>query len=268
MKKKYYLAYLTANENKSYIADYFNILNMTKYNPGVPEVLVYIAVSKIHQLCKKDKTTIDKIVNLTNNCSWLNVCFVIFKNNIGRDFSSASICLKEIAKTANNEDVIMIRNRSGYGPFCDSWYVDYIKQFEKSPTMGLVGSTINFAGLSDMKTKDIITHVQTYVYLSKWKHFKNIKDKYPGIKSNSHKETVIKGEIELSRYILNQGLQLSCLNWPNHIFNINFLKDYNLPQIDIKKTVKNLPITFRDSSYLRKFKNLPIRFNWFIKRIF
>ncbi|MBT4195522.1 MAG: hypothetical protein HOE12_14445 [Gammaproteobacteria bacterium] len=59
--RKYYLAYVTANEKKSYIADYFNILNMTKHNPGVPEICLYIAVSKVYDFSTKDKATIDKI---------------------------------------------------------------------------------------------------------------------------------------------------------------------------------------------------------------
>ena len=162
----------------------------------------------------------------------------------------------------------MVRNRSGYGPFKNFWFSDYVNQFEKSTSMGLVGSTINFSGFSDIKIKGTLTHIQTYVYLSKWKHFKKIKDQYPGNKCSKYKEAVINGEIGLSQYMLSQGLQLSCLNWPKHIFDLDFLTDPNLSQVDVKKAVKDLPIIFRHASYFRKLENLPIRFSWFIKRTF
>ena len=239
---------------------------MIKRNPGVPEVLLYVAISRVRKFTTADNKAIDQLIRLTSNCPWLDTRTVIWKGNVGHDFSSAEACLRTISETANADDYVMIRNRSGYGPSKDSWYSAYVKQFNKSPAMGLVGSTINFDGYHRPTISGIKTHVQTYVYLSKWQHLKPLYDQYPGARCTDRKELIIEGEIGLSRYMMDCGLQLSCLHWPNHVFGVTFPKDPKLPQIDIKKTVTDIPIRYKYSSYLRQLRKLPWKLIWLIKR--
>ena len=255
MTNKYYLSYATANDDDYFSADCFNFINMIKYNPGVKNIFLFIAISEVQKFTLHQKKIFSLLLNKIDNCPWITLKEIIIKNNIGRDFSSTKYCLKAISKTANIKDYVMIRNRSGYGPFSKFWYKNYINQFNKTNSMGLVGSTINFSGHPSKKIPGIKTHVQTYVYLSTWACLSQVYTDFPGSLCTNRIDLINKGEIGLSNFFIKRGYDISCLFWPSEIFNIKNHNSQNLPQKDIKKFARNLPIIYK---YESNFKILKI----------
>ena len=215
MQSTYYLAYLTANDSPTFHVDYFNFLHMTRLDPGVDSIKVYVAVSLAKPWTTLDEQIITAIMNLANSCSWLNVKAVILKNNTGRDFSSALKCLELISATAADEDYIMVRSRSSRGPKHSSWYKKYIKQFHKFENTGLVGSTINLKDHKVRGNKSNVAHIQTYIYLSQWKFVKELLLDFPATNVTSHIDAILHGEIELSQKIMSKGWRISSLQRPD-----------------------------------------------------
>lgn len=247
-----YLAYLTANDDRSYVKDLINFRNMCRYNPGVEHIYLVVAVSAVRPFDDLDIMYINRLVSIFSACPWLTLNKVILKGNIGRDFSSAHVCLKEIEKYASDNDVVMVKNRSGYGPLSAGWFEVYEKLFVPGNNIGLVGSTINFSGHPKASTDGITTHVQTYVYVSIWKYFAEIVDNFPAISCVDRLNLIAEGEIGLSRLFLDRGLTLTCLAWPGQAFTREHPTDMSLPQTDIKKHPgKKIPIRYKFKSYGR-----------------
>ena len=93
----YHLAYLTANDHPRYQADFLNFRHMARLHPGVPKVAVYIAISAVRLFTANDRCAIDMLLAMCDQCPWLEVKLVAWKGNVGRDFSSAEVCLRAIA---------------------------------------------------------------------------------------------------------------------------------------------------------------------------
>lgn len=248
---RYHLAYLTANDRRDFIADYLHFRNMARRCPGVPHVEITIAVSRVRPFSAADTRALDGLVRCAAASPWLNVRAVIWKGNVGRDFGSTQACLKSIAEVATVQDYVMVRNRSAYGPLTDSWYRAYIEQYEKHPATGLVGSTINLIGHPSKPDNADSRHVQTYVYLSQWRHFEPLIDDYPGSKCTDRLEIIVQGEIGLSWRIMDSNLQISSLYWPDHAFSASSPDDPSLPHEDIKRKAVGLPFQYKFPGYLR-----------------
>lgn len=248
---RYHLAYLTANDRRDFTADYLHFCNMAQRCPGVAHVEITIVVSRIRSYPAADTRALDGLVRCAAASPWLSVRAVIWKGNVGRDFSSAQACLKSIAKIATVQDYVMVRNRSAYGPLTDSWYRAYIEQYEKHPATGLVGNTINLIGHPLKPDNADSRHVQTYVYLSQWRHLEPLIDDYPGSKCTARLEVIAQGEIGLSRRIMDSNLQISCLYWPDHTFSASSPDDPSLPHEDIKRKAVGLPFQYKFPGYLR-----------------
>lgn len=246
-----FLAYLTANDDRFYIKDLLNFTNMCKYNPGVEHMEVFVAISAVRPFDSRDVTYIKQLVSIFSNCPWVTLKKVILKGNVGRDFSSAYVCLKEIGKNASDNDVVMVKNRSGYGPLYTGWFGAYEKLLSSDSVIGLVGSTINFSNHPKAKYYGVSTHVQTYVYMSVWKHLAAMADIFPAVSCVDRVDLIVEGEIGLSRMFLNKGLALACLAWPDELFTRERLTNPLLPQADIKRKVKNVPIRYKFKSYGR-----------------
>ena len=212
---QHYLAYLTATDSRSHAADYLNLTNMVRYHPGVEKIVLFIAISRVSSERRDDPRAVACLLREVQKCPWLELRSVFWKSNIGRDFSSAAVCLNAMRDSAAAEDFVMVRNRSAYGPFEDSWYAKYVVQYERFANTGLVGSTINFLGHPLRPTPNPATHVQTYVYLSQWKHLEPFLTDYPGARCAERLDLIEQGEIGLSQSIMKRGLGLSCLQWPN-----------------------------------------------------
>ena len=267
----YHLAYLTANDQSSFVVDFLHFCNMARWNPGVPHVEITIAVSQVRPFSQTDVHELDRLARRADSAKWLSVKAVIWKSNLGRDFSSARICLKSIQERARKRDFVMVRNRSAYGPLAHSWYHDYVAQYCRFPETGLVGSTINLSGHPKLcrlnSRRDGVTHVQTYVYLSQWKHLVTFIESYPGSRCVNRLEVIEKGEIGLSRRIVNAGLKLSCLYWPQHVFDAVNPEDPKLPRYDIKGMATGVPLRYKYAQYLRHPRSLFYRATWVSRRV-
>ncbi|MFY0608073.1 MAG: hypothetical protein JXR10_15240 [Cyclobacteriaceae bacterium] len=261
IEKKYFLAYLTANE-KDFSVDYLNFLNMTKRHPGVLRVHVYIAVSEVKERRRFDDVAISLIENLINQCDWLELNQVIYKNNIGRDFSSAQACLNAIAEVAHDQDEILVRNRSAYGPFESDWYKKYADLLNSNEKIGLVGNTINQSGHPKVvyQESEHLAHVQTYLYLSRFKIFKDFIADFPGANETDRLTLINKGEIGLSQKIIERGYHICCLNWPDVFAGRATTLPKALPTNDTKLYVLNLPFIHRKSKI--RYQSLQFRVRW------
>lgn len=263
---KYFLIYTTANET-DYSVDYANISAMCKLHPGVDKVYLFIVVSKVDGVWKDDKIAFSVLRKMIEKCNWLELRDVIFKTNIGRDFSSAQIGLKEVAKFANSEDEVMIRNRSAYGPFTRNWYIQFSKLLNSQAQIGLVGNTINLTGhhKSIYNPGEELTHVQTYVYLSRFAILKEFIKDFPGVKETDRLDLINYGELHLSKLIIRRNYFLACLLWPDHLFGNEKQLDCQLPKEDMKQKVLGLPFEHRKSGI--KYPSFGIKMIWKIKRI-
>jgi hypothetical protein len=259
-ERRHYLAYLTANDSKLYVADFLNFRHMVRFGPGVPKLLVYVAVSAVHPFGDCDHAALEGLVQLTRDCSWLEVRRVMLKGNVGRDFSSAEACLQAIAEDARPDDFVMVRNRSAHGPLRDGWYREYVEQFGRFANTGLVGSTINFR--CHLPLEGLATHVQTYVYLSQWKHLQPLAAAYPAASCTDRRDVITKGEAGLSQSFLERGLGLSCLHWPWEQFTRERPNADYLPQDDIKQTARNLPLRYKYPQYFWSKQDLPAQLAW------
>lgn len=252
-KRSYFLGYLTANDDPSFLIDYLNIKNMVRYHPGVSPIHVCITVSKVREINNTDRQKIKEIKKALLKARHVSNVKIIIKDNIGRDFSSSKKCLEYFSRFSSDDDYILIRNRSGYGPFENQWYLSYVKQNQKMPDGGLTGSTINQNGLPDMEKDDINTHVQTYAYLSQWKHFKNFVHDFPGSACKCKEDVILEGELGLSSSFLNRGFSLNCLEWEKYVFTSDNNRYSELPEKDIKRLTTKVPIRFRYRRYIYRF---------------
>lgn len=263
---QHYLAYLTATDSRSHAADYLNLTNMVRYHPGVEKIVLFIAISRVSSERRDDPRAVACLLREVQKCPWLELRSVFWKSNIGRDFSSAAVCLNAMRDSAAAEDFVMVRNRSAYGPFEDSWYAKYVVQYERFANTGLVGSTINFLGHPLRPTPNPATHVQTYVYLSQWKHLEPFLTDYPGARCAERLDLIEQGEIGLSQSIMKRGLGLSCLQWSDTCFTAEQPRAPELPAEDIKSLVKGLPFTHRSNRYFWQPRSLLALCKWFLHR--
>ena len=261
---RHFLAYLTANDQSDYVADFQNFRDLTRYPPGVDTIDMVIAVSRVEpgKQSPTDLAALNGLVSMANACPWINVLAVIWKGNVGRDFSSAEACLRFIGNFASSEDSVMVRNRSASGPFERNWYRRYLDFYNAHPSTGLVGSTINLIGHPDRPSEGPQTHVQTYIYLSHWKNFQPLIGAYPGARCTDRLTLILEGEIGLSRLLMNKGLSIACLTWPEHRFSLQTECNLNLPRRDIKREARGLPIRYRYQRRLQRIDDFFAHQRW------
>ncbi len=260
---KNFVVYLTANDSGAFHIDYFNLLNMCRYDPGVAHIHLYVVISLAKKFTSLQKWIIESILQKVDKCKWITCEAVILKPNTGRDFSSLRQCLLGMKAKAEDDDFILVRNRSSRGPFMDQWYIKYIDQFYAHPDTGMVGSTINLNDHFVRGLKANASHVQSYVYLSRWKYFYPLLTDFPGIQAVTHHDAIIYGEIELSQRILRNGLRISSLQKPDMILDIDTqnapvqqtyhpgLSFSELPIIHRKRDAQGLKLRLRQLSYIK-----------------
>jgi hypothetical protein len=244
--------------------DAVNFERMARLSPGSGPLQVVVAVSAARPFTETDRLRVARLVAILERSPHICGVTVIFKGNVGRDFSSAYACLREISRSAAPDDVVMVKNRSGYGPLKADWFGAYARLLSSRDDLGMVGSTINFVGLDDRPRAPVMTHVQTYAYVSHWSDLAAIVDRFPAIDRTDRVEVIEHGEIGLSRMILESGRSIACLAWPTHRFTLERPTDPELPHYDVKKCVwKALPIRYRFDEYERY--NWLSRAAWFIR---
>jgi hypothetical protein len=258
-----FLAYLTANDSRNYLADFLNFRHMAQWRPGpgIERIALYIAVSGVREFTDLDRAAIDGLLAIASTCEWLDVRAVFWKGNIGRDFSSTEACLQTIAEHAQPDDYVMVRNRSSYGPTQIDWYRQYVDQYARFANTGLVGSTINFG--CHLAVEATTTHVQTYVYLTQWRHLQPLAAAFPAARCVKRCDVITQGEVGLSRSMLERGLGLSALYWPDEYFDMHRLSAKHLPHADIKQHARTVPLRYKYPSYFWNAAHLPAQIAWF-----
>jgi hypothetical protein len=258
----FHLIYLTANDQRNFSIDYLNFRNMALRNPGVTRLEITIAISRVRPFTKANRKEVDALVRCASASSWLHVRSVIWKGNLGRDFSSAEAGLKSLDGHVADDDYVMIRNRSAYGPFSDGWYRSYVDQYGQHPHTGLVGNTINLVGPPTQQEGTDGRHVQTYVYLSQWKYLAPLANDFPGNRCTDNPGAILHGEVGLSRKFMAAGMNISCLYWPEHAFGSATPDDQSLPHFDIKSEVEGLPFRYKFPNYRRNPASMWRRIVW------
>lgn len=259
----YYLGYLTANDDPSFLVDYLNIKNMVRYRPGVTPIRCCMVVSEVSERTEKDVKKVSALRQELLRSPAFEEVRVIWKSNMGRDFSSAKTCLLHFQKSAKSGDVVMMKNRSGYGPLVHDWYSAYVDANKRLKDGGLTGSTINQSGHpEDESGNESQTHVQTYVYLSRWEHLEPIIYQFPGSEENERFNVIQKGEIGLSRSFMERELSLNALAWEGVYFNRETPIRKELPGTDIKKYVTELPIRHKYRPYLIRKESILDGLRW------
>lgn len=262
MTPKYYLAYLTANDDDYFFIDYLHSVHLSKFDPGVEFVTIYIAVSEVKQKSDKNQACLNKIISIIERNPKLKVESVVYKSNIGRDFSSAATCLRAIATKAQDADFILFTNRSAYGPLKNNWYSDYLKQYNAHKNIGLCGSTINFASKAAGLQGCENVHVQTYIYLSTLKTSKTIIEDFPGEHVVERPQLLEEGELGLSKQIINNGFYITALFTSKYRFNHQSTIPDDLSTKDIKGNAKGLPYLYKFKSYEKGLLGLFKKFKW------
>ena len=264
---RFHLIYLTANDQPNFSIDYLNLLYMAYLSPGVEKVELTLVVSAVKPVSNANRRELDALVKLVSESPWLVCKGIIWKGNVGRDFSSAYAGLSSIKPDAVSGDYVMVRNRSAYGPFMHDWYARFVDQYTRFPDSGLVGNTINLSGPVDAPEHSL-PHVQTYVYLSQWWVFSALLDDFPGLSSCDNRSAIVSGELGMSRAILAMSLRLSCLYWPDRCFCADLSQLDGLPLRDIKSEANDLPFRYKFPAYRRGRQAMLKRVFWYLRTHF
>ncbi len=258
-----YLIYSTANDDPMYVDDFFNFDDMARFHPGVPMVNIILVVSQVNLFSKADMLALSLLRWRAESSGHLKVIEIILKGNIGRDFSSVKCGLNLLQNRAKIDDSIMVRNRSSYGPTCKNWYEVFSRQYLKFQDTGLVGCTISLKGHPSMANPEGAIHVQSYCYFSRWKHLGNLVDDFPGVQSLNRISTIVGGEIELSKRIMNNGLYISCLNWPEVVFDSSMLNRTLNFEYGSVENKKKIPFRYKiHRKSFRRPRGLLLGFMW------
>ncbi|WP_200975122.1 hypothetical protein [Echinicola sp. 20G] len=209
---QYFHCYATANDKRLYLKDIQNLIRIRNTPHGVDKVILLIAISKVKSLTVFDKLFIRTIRKLFDQHPNIELRSIYFKENIGRDFSSYATLHRRVKSMANNEDYIFFQNRSGIGPYKKSWLASFAHQFNRFDNIAICGSTINFKDHHG-RSQDNLPHVQTYAFLTKPKFLNMFGDAFPAESESERLKIILNGEIGLSRFFLEQGLRITCMEW-------------------------------------------------------
>src|SRR5262249_14935874 len=158
-----------------------NIRRWLAFDPGVDQIDLCIAVSEVTPRSKKDERWYRTLADRLEQSGKFKIVDIIFKPNLGRDFSSWEACLRRFELQAHESDNILMINRSALGPSMADWYVRYAEPFAHRPDLALCGSQINFY---------LKTHVQSYVWMSRFSILRELLDNFPGRNSRTRLEAV------------------------------------------------------------------------------
>ncbi|HTP38925.1 MAG TPA: hypothetical protein VMI92_05075 [Steroidobacteraceae bacterium] len=261
------LLYLTANDDRSFAVDMLNFHHMRRHAPGVARLEVVIVISCVRPATAADQRAIDWLIADCADCPWLAVRAAIWKGNVGRDFSSAAVGLRALAQELALDDRVMVRNRSGYGPFAPDWYRRYVDQLQRHPGTTLTGSTLCLRGHPKLASEAPWAHVQSYVYLSLWRYLRPLTGRFPGARCVERTRVIVEGEIGLSRQFLLQGARISCLHWPELAVDAELASCSDLPREDFKNRDLGLPIRYKFKAYRRRLRDLGLHGRWLLRRL-
>ena len=207
-----FMLYATANEG-DYSLDFLHFKQLNKFSSGVDVIKLVLVVSLVIEKTSKDEQFELAVRKFFSSTSSIKLDSVIFKSNVGRDFSSVALGLAHIKNTYGFHDsFILVRNRSAYGPFSNYWFSKFKDQLMKAD-IGMVGATLNFLEHPDIG-KRVRPHVQTYVYMIKPCLLDKLLDDFPATNCEERLQLIDEGEIRLSERICSEGFKLLSLQFP------------------------------------------------------
>ena len=113
--RSFYQCYATANEKRFYLEDFENLLRIKSMSSGVSKIHLYLAVSLVKKEGFFDRLFAKVVRHLFLNESQVLLEKIIFKGNVGRDFSSFAALNAEVHKVCKNDDYLLFQNRSAKG---------------------------------------------------------------------------------------------------------------------------------------------------------
>jgi hypothetical protein len=259
--QKYFHCYATANDSHLYLKDLQNLTRLKHFYSGFGKIELLIAISKVKPINAYDRHFVKMIKKMFDQHTSIIVNEIFFKSNVGRDFSSFQSLFQKVKITANANDYIFFQNRSGFGPFRENWYQQFVHQFEKFDAIALCGSTINFSDNPKRSLRDDMPHIQTYAFLSKIEFMDLLGDPFPGATETEKLKIICNGEIALSQFFLNKEYKITCIEWPDKVIS-NDSKP--IESLDIKRKV-----TAQHAFYHREYfkRNIPAKFAQWTKGI-
>jgi hypothetical protein len=240
--KKAYLAYATANDRFGHILDAANFERMCALPSGTEEIHVAIAVSEARRRRRRHELWYDRLAQRLEKTGRFNVAALYFKPNKGRDFSSWFSAYDRLRAVAGEEELILMLNRSAFGPLQDNWYAQFAEPFAAVSNLGICGVTANFQHT---------LHIQTYAWMTRMKVLEALKEEHPGKYALSRKEAIFNGELMLSRRIMALGYSLTSLAWPGKVFDWHSRQDFSLPQYNIALEIQSTPFRHWEKKDIR-----------------
>lgn len=211
-------------------------------------------------------------IDLTKYKQLPNV-FIINRNNVGFDFGAYShVITSNILK--DKYDYYFFINNSVIGPYKQSnehWtdtFINLFSKIESNPSVKIVGTSINIHKPLNSKMnkqlielygdKPVYSHVQSMFFCISRDYFEflmshNFFD-YNLVQNEDFEQIIIKKEIGLSQYAINNGWNINCLlpiyknlNYSLIDFDINKSSDFGdpyFPNCYFEKNIKNTEVVF------------------------
>jgi hypothetical protein len=245
-----FLAYATANEGTNYLVDAANIQRWISLRAGLEPIHVCFAVSQVHRRNKFEERFFRKLADQLEQSGRFRVVDIIFKSNVGRDFSSWKACLSRFRSLADPDDFVLMLNRSAYGPLTKNWFYRYTVPFSERPGLGICGSSIN---------QQFKTHVQSYAWMSRMGIMTELLKDFPGAKARTRSEAIFIGEIGTSQRIMAQGHSITSLAWPQEVFDSGRPNERTFPQFNIAPDLSDTPFRHWENSDYRHVKRFSLR---------
>lgn len=257
--RSFYHCYATANEKRFFLEDFENLLRIKSMNSGVSRIYLFIAISSVKKIGFFDRLFTKVVQYLFLNDAQISLENIIYKDNVGRDFSSFDVLNKVVQQVCQDNDFIMFQNRSARGPYLQDWYLRFVQQFEKFDNAALCGSTINFKDHPRRSMRNDLPHIQTYAFLSIARLTRMIDGNFPGAKETERLRIITEGEMGLSQFFLDKGYGITCLEWPNDLIvrDSKALRDEDVKELVLGEQPFYHRHFFKDRSN-RKLRKLKI----------
>ena len=224
---KYFHCYATGNDSRFFRQDFKNLKRIKNTLSGVDEIYLFIAVSRVRRFNIFDMIFKKIVQRMFRNHPTIKLEEIVFKSNIGRDFSSYQKMFERVKTIATDEDFVFFQNRSGHGPFHENWYRAYIEQFEKFDSIAICGTTINFCDHPFISSKTDMAHVQTFAFLTKVSFLKLLGKDFPGANETDKLKIIANGEIVLSQIFLKNNYKITSIEWPDEPVAKDTIAFYN-----------------------------------------
>jgi hypothetical protein len=227
-----FLAYATANEGCGYLWDVANIRRWLRWHSGMERIDVCFAISEVLPRRKHEERFYRKLADRLERGGSFRVVDIVFKSNVGRDFSSWRACVTRLRPLAQPDDFVLMLNRSAYGPLAPDWYRSYTLPFAQHADLGVCGSSISF---------EYKTHVQTYAWMTRMGIICELMENFPGDNARSRTEAIFKGEFGMSQDLMARGYGITALAWPDEIFDTSRMHEIQFPHKNFSEQLDDVP---------------------------